>query len=429
MSAAIKLTRRALVSTRPLEDFCMRLKIVLMTATALSLTMAAARANDSNTLYIEQDGAGNTASVTQSVGLGNNNIGTALDPVTQDGDGNSFTFTNASNYYGGNNDVIDVEQVGNQNIFNNWVWNNGSDNVIDDVEQTGNLNRVSITMNGSDSGLVDDVLQQGNANHMLIEQYGNSAGNQVQSAKQIGNNNGLPPDGNGDYRRVGTLIRQTGAGSNVVVSSYIEGSDNIGPAGDSNTYRNTHRIEQNGYSNEASASTLGSRIGSDYNRIWIFQTGDENTSTVSQGISTASTGNRAEVVQNGDYNIANATQFGSGNVLDATQTGDGNEIQVNITGDLNGGGLFGGAAATLASGSGILSGEITQTGLDNVASYDVVNSNGNQFAFLQAGNDNTIDGDVSGGGSNSAVVVQSGNNNGATFSQSGGGGNILAVSQ
>lgn len=426
----------------PRESGAMKLKLVLATASAMGVLMSAAWANDSNTLYLEQIGDGNLANVHQSSGGGNNDIGTAGDPITQAGNHNSFSFSNSGSGSGTNNDVIDVEQLGNNNIFSSAAWNGANNNVIDDVEQIGNANRVSVSMNGSDAGLVDDVLQQGNGNHLVIEQSGsNSSGNKVLSVSMIGDNNGLPPDANGDWRRAGTYLFQSG-NSNVVAKSSITGSNNIGPAGDSNTYRNTHRIEQRGTGNTASAVTLGS-LGldpsTDYNRIWIFQTGDGNTSDVSQGLSAASFGNKAQVTQTGNDNTGNGLQsgdantiaiseIGSHNSVTVNQTGDGNSATANITGNSNGGGMMSGGAASVAASNGLTSGLIVQDGFSNTALYTVSGSDSNQFAFLQDGNLNSITGSVSGSGGNQAAVAQTGSSNTVSFTQIGSSNN-LAVSQ
>lgn len=119
----------------------MKIKLTLATATAIGLMMASAQANDANTLYLEQIGGANQASVNQSVANGGNDIGTAADPVTQKGDRNDFRFSNASNNYGGNNDITKAEQFGDDNYFSNSVWNGAGNNVIRDFEQKGDANR------------------------------------------------------------------------------------------------------------------------------------------------------------------------------------------------------------------------------------------------------------------------------------------------
>jgi hypothetical protein len=417
----------------------MKLKIALATATAMGVLMGGAWANNGNTLYIEQLGESNVADVNQSAGGGNNDIGTVGDPVTQSGDRNNFRYSNTPSGSGVNNDITKAEQIGDDNIINVQNWNNSNNNTISDLQQNGDANRARIHMNGSDNGGVGIALQQGNANHLVIEQSGSSSsGNTVVAVSQIGNNNGLGPDGNGDWRRAGTYIFQSGT-ENTVTESRIVGDDNIGPAGGSNTYRNTHRIEQRGVDNTASAVTLGSKIGTQYNQIWILQTGDENSSNVKQGLNTSSTGNIANVTQTGNNNEANGDQQGSGNSLTVNQIGDDNlvdSIQIgndnvaaaNITGSGNGSGALSGVALTRANAFGLSSGSIIQEGNLNAASLTISNSDNNQFAFLQDGDSNSIVGTVSGGGSNSATMTQVGSNNISNFSQVGT-FNQVAVSQ
>lgn len=415
----------------------MKLKIALATATAMGVLMGGAWANNGNTLYIEQSGESNVADVNQSAGGGNNDIGTSVDPVTQSGDRNNFRYSNTLSGSGVNNDITKAEQDGDDNVIDVQNWNNSNNNTISDLQQIGDTNRARIHMNGSDSGGVGTALQQGDANHLVIEQSG-STGNTVVAVSQIGNNNGLAPDGNGDRRRAGTFILQSGT-DNTVTESRIEGNDNIGPAGNSNTYRNTHRIEQRGVDNAASAVTLGSKIGTEYNQIWILQTGDENSSTVNQGLNTSSTGNTANVTQTGNNNNGNGDQQGSGNSLTVNQIGDDNlvdSIQIgddnvaiaNITGSDNGSGTLSGVALARANAFDLSSGSIIQEGNLNAASLTISNSDNNQFAFLQDGDSNSIVGTVSGGGSNSAAMTQVGSNNISNFSQVGT-FNQVAVSQ
>lgn len=417
----------------------MKTRFAFVTATALSVLMAGvAFGNSNNTLYIEQDGEGNSASITQSFGGGNNDIGTLADPVTQQGDLNSFTFSNSSYGSGTNNDIAKAEQIGDGNFFSNSAWNGANNNKIVRSEQLGDGNRASVSFNGSDEGGVDTLLQQGDNNHLVISQQG-AAGNKVLSVSMIGSNNGLSPDANGAPRRAGVYILQSQSG-NRVQSASLEGSNNIGPSGDSNTHRSTIRIEQVGVDNgqlASVASTLGSAVGGEYNRLWIFQNGNNNNFSVQQGLSTASTGNHAIITQTGNGNMSSGTQAGDRNTITATslgnsnsvavtQTGDDNYANVNIDGNYNGGGNFTGLA--LAAAGTLGSGQIVQTGLSNDVFYDVEDSDSNQFAFSQVGNGNLVDGTVSGAGGNQAVVNQTGDTNKAVFAQIGG-ANALVVLQ
>ena len=425
----------------------MKLKLALSTATALGLLMGGvAYANNENTLYLEQDGKDNVASVHQSSGGGKNDIGTLADPVTQDGDRNEFRYSNSGSGSGTNNDIIKAEQFGDDNYMSVSNWNNSINNVYNRIIQDGDKNQARITANGSDNGLVDDVLQDGTSNHLVIEQSGSSStGNKVHFVRQIGDNNGLVPDGNGSTKRAGTYIYQAG-NYNEVAESSITGSNNIGPAGTSATYRNVHQIKQSGNYNGTTASTaktLGSGVGAFYNRIWVDQSGNYNNFHFEQGVDASSTGNHINAIQFGNYNMAEGRQDGSyntitsnqsgnNNVLDVLQVSDGNTVTATVSGNNNGGGTLAGVAGTLAGTTGsaiypsLTSGQVIQHGLNNTATLTVTNSNGNQFAFLQQGNANTIDGKVSGAGSNSATAVQIGSTNMTSFNQSGSGNQISA---
>lgn len=384
----------------------MKIALRLVTATAIGLAMGGvAQAGDSNTLYLKQIGGDNSASIQQSNGSGNH-IGTSADPVTQKGKRNDFRFSNAG-YGGGSNDVIrHAKQTGDDNYFSNSVWNDADNNVIKDFEQKGKENRARIDMNGSDNGLVDTVRQTGNANHLVIEQAGSSSsGNQILSVNMIGNNNGLGPDGNGDWQRAGTYLYQSG-NNNLIRESTIVGDGNIGPAGNSSTYRNTHRIEQRGNDNgkwQARAVTYGSGNGIDYNRIWIFQNGDRNDFDVVQGLTSDSTGNHATITQTGDDNRASGSQYGDYNTLEVTQIGDfngafgtqygdHNTVEVTQTGDLNWApGYQNGDYNTV---------QVTQTGSgnwdysDQLGDHNTVEAtqigyNNNRYSY-QAGDNNTL---------------------------------------
>ncbi|WP_417423699.1 hypothetical protein [Hoeflea sp.] len=413
--------------------------ITLAAATAIGLVMSAsAYAGNENTLYLDQDGNDNTALVHQSSGGGNNNIGTLADPVTQDGDHNSFRFSNSGSGSGTNNDIIKAEQTGDDNYFSMSTWNGANNNVVQDAQQVGDLNQMRIGMNGSDTGLVGTILQQGDNNHLVIDQApisgALSAGNQVRSVTMLGSDNGLAPDANGAAKRAGTYIKQTGAG-NIVQNAYVEGSNNTGAAGSSNTYRNVQRIEQWG-SNNGLGSSIASTMGSDGNRIWVFEAGNSNNFSIMQGIDSFSTGNYATATQDGDYNDVTVTQYGDGNEIIVDQDGNGNTTTANFVGNGNGVGVLSGNAGMLELAHGELTqGTIVQDSSAAISGNSVdynVTGDSNLFAFAQIGGGNTITGTVGNLGAsngNQVAIIQSGSSNASTFSQNGGGSNNIAVSQ
>lgn len=420
----------------------MKIRIFLATATAAGALLAAGvMANDSNTLYFEQIGDDNLMSVHQSSGGGSNDIGTSSDPVTQQGNLNAFRFSNSGSGSGKNNDIVKADQFGDRNYVEMSTWNGANNNLLQLFLQEGDDNQARIRINGPDNGLIGSILQEGDDNHLWIEQGGSSStGNQILAVSMIGNANGLAPDGNGPFRRAGTHLHQSGTG-NLIQQAYLEGSNNIGPKGSSNTYRNVQRIRQAGVNNgnlQSVAITRGSQNGDLYNRLWVFQTGNENNFSIEQGVNASSFGNHAELTQTGNNNLGTAnqignentfevTQAGDANTVNSSQTGDGNSIVATISGSNNGSGTLGGDAGSLASPKALASGDIIQAGNGNLASLTITGDS-NEFALWQSGNLNQVTGAVSGGNGNNATVLQAGNSNVTAFSQTGG-GNIAAISQ
>lgn len=424
----------------------MKLKIVLSTASALALLTGAAWAGSSNTLYIDQDGTGNTANVQQSFGTGGNDIGSAGSPFLQQGNNNDFRETQATGggFSNGNNDILKAKQVGNNNVFTSYYSNNAGSNVIKNVLQNGNSNVLAITRNNQRSGTIGTIVQGGNSgdplggdnNGISIEQVtyylpgslpAFAGGNSIDKVTQIGSNN----RGYG-YAVYGTTISQGGS-LNRVMESSIEGSNNT-----SSTNPVAQRVYQRGIGNGQIAS-IARTLGSGGNSINITEVGDQNNFDVRQGVSVASTGNHASVTQTGNDNNARATQYGSFNDVAVIQNGNGNMSTTLFNGDGNGNGNFtpGSYAAGLTNPN-LMQGQVFQdsgalAGSTNLVNYTVYGSN-NLFAFAQLGGDNTINGKVGTATidsiNNEVSVLQNGSNNVASFSQLGAaGGNNLAVSQ
>lgn len=408
----------------------------LILSTAVGLVLATgALAGDNNTVYLEQDGDSNVSSVKQNGGS-NNDIGTVGDPVTQDGEGNSFSFTNELSGGGSNNDIVKAEQVGDDNNLNVQSWNIGNNNLVQDIQQIGDLNRASLGFNGSDDGIVGTVLQQGNRNFLTIDVQGlaghGSTGNVVTLVNMIGSNNGwsMVNDNNKGIR-----IRQRGS-SNVIDEASIFGSNN-NASGTSPGITIWQYGSSNGQGSvgESTAINWGTLSAID-----VFQDGSFNDFYITQGTigvpgvnnTAAATqiglDNDVTIVQEGSDQDATVTQTGDDNHVNAKQLGGNNTLVATITGDDNGIGVFTGARLALANGKGLVSGDLFQDGMSNNLDLTITSSNLNNFAFLQDGDGNEIDGDVSGGNGNEAVVAQVGNNNTSDFSQIGG-GNLLNVSQ
>ncbi|WP_442582181.1 hypothetical protein ACSBOB_09590 [Mesorhizobium sp. ASY16-5R] len=406
----------------------MRLKVALSTVTALGLLMGAAAANDGNQAYTAQDGANNSIQVQQGNGPGNNRVGTALAPILQDGNGNSFrelqSLGGGSTSMGGN--VVDAgRQLGDSNTFtsNYNGWNSGN-NLILDMLQDGNSNSANVFRNSGQNSTVNELRQDGNSNSMDVTQTG--TGNTIDSATQEGSNNG---SGSVNRHNKGMQLWQIGTG-NLITEASIEGSNNPGvhpsspgPVANPGGYA-VLDIKQNGVGNGDDFSTAR-MIGSGGNQIVIDQLGDYNQFSVLQGDFTSDTKNSARLFQDGNYNEALIDQSGSFNTIGMSFEGDSNGL-VGLTG----------AAGTLVSNSGglLVAGRALQYSSlalsGNSLTYEVV-GNLNKFAFAQIGGGNFISGLVGNAGAsdgNQVAVLQNGSNNVTSFTQNGGSNN-LSVSQ
>lgn len=417
----------------------MKLKIALAAGTALSAVVAAGpvAAGSNNTLYMEQLGDSNVLDVHQSSGGGGNDIGTAADPLTQDGNRNTFRFTNAPSGSGTNDDITKAEQIGDDNYMEVREWNNANNNLLQNAQQIGNSNQARISINGSDNGTIGIVLEQGNNNHLVIDQSPSAGtGNNIDLVKIIGDNNGLAPDSNGADKRAAVHLNQVGS-YNRIHETYLEGSNGLNAYAGSGGHRSVQWIVQNGAHNGETASTAIT-LGSLVNKLWVNESGDYNNFDIRQGLSASSTGNSTVVTQSGNGNSATVTQYGDGNQLIVNQVSNGNTATALFTGDDNGVGLFtvNGVARLLDdSSSDLTQGTIFQDSSSAIAGNTVtytVNGSSNQFAFAQKGGSNTITGIVGLLGPsahNQVAVLQNGSGNTATFTQTGIGSNNAAISQ
>jgi hypothetical protein len=426
----------------------MKLKVVLSTASALALLTGAAWAGSSNNAYVSQDGTGNTAKIQQAAGSGGNDFGKENAPALQKGNYNSISETQATGggFSRGDNDTVVLQQVGNSNAYSSSYSNNAGGNQINSVIQNGNSNHISIGRNAATNSTVETVLQSGdaantttgNSNWLSISQSNLGAlrdGNRVVLVQQLGSNNGA---GSQNAVNGGTALSQSGA-NNVIMEATIDGDNNNPTIWDS-TFGPVQSISQKGTGN-GSVSSIARTLGSGGNFIHVTETGDYNNFYVVQGIDRSSTHNRATVIQAGSHNNARAVSAGSYDTAAITENGDFNNVNVNqsggdtntatanITGNLNGSATINGIAGNLASANGLVSGDILQVGANNTATYTVLTSDNNQFAYLQQGSGNTINGTITGAGNNQVAVVQVGAGNTTGFSQAGGGSNGISVSQ
>ena len=381
-------------------------KQTLMISAALAVLTTAAAAGDSNTVYIDQDGVGNTAKIHQATGPGGNDIGSSADPVNQTGDSNAFAFSNSGCCNDGNrynNDITKAEQVGDNNWMNVRVWNLSNNNQVQDARQIGNSNRLLIEQNGSKTGIIGTVLQEGDVNSAVLKQSGSD--NTISNVAMIGSNNGYTNTGEmTSGRHVSLRVVQSGAG-NIVSDATMTGENNRQVP--SNGYAPHLDIRQVGGNNLA----YGIMMGSNGNHLNIYQNGDGNDTGVDQGDNVASTGNNVDLDQIGDGNYARASQIGSYNSINAFFTGNNNGL-----------GSFTGDALSI----GLSNGMIDQNGSNNLFNA-VVTGDSNMFASHQIGDDNLITVTVD-GNSNQFAIAQTGDINVATLSQIGN-GNIAGITQ
>ena len=197
----------------------MKTKIVFATATAVGLALAGQAYAGSNVLYLTQTDHAQTATITQTGGIGDR-VGSAANPfLQQDGAGS-----------GSNVLVI------NQNSTTH--------------TEVANLS----SFVGSGSGNVVMGYQSGTGNNAEIDQGGN---NSTVTLQQSGGHNG-PPNANWFNQTYGNLILQdwTTNGSTVTLTQTNNPGSAIG---------NAFSIGQGGANNHVIATQTG------YNKLWVRQ--------------------------------------------------------------------------------------------------------------------------------------------------------------
>jgi hypothetical protein len=270
-------------------------KILLVSASALSLAAASSAFADSNKVYLDQTGVDETATVTQS--NNGNTVGTALDPFAQ----------------------------------GNGVHAGSSGNSLT-ITQTGNDNSVSKDSPG---------FQQGAGNTANISQAGYQSDVELQ---QTGTGNGTPAAGWGwtndpsvyngisqDYSASGSKITLTQNGSYNVFD--------LGQGGADNKTFVTQDGDSVGFAFVRQAVAVLTPPIDDSGLIFPMY-GSDNTASVSQtggpanyavAVQGAGNGNNLTINQNGDYLGANIWQIGNGNYAASYQTGNHNVIGVSST--------------------------------------------------------------------------------------------------
>ncbi len=432
-------------------------QILILSCSALALSIAAAHAGDSNNVYLQQSSSGsvygNSAVITQS---GDNNIAgsqwSAPDfnaVLEQNGTKNRIVIDqNGSDMVkrvrqNGNFSSLKVEQKGpgGAGVTNPYpdqrVWN-----VIQTTEpgiaQTGNhkANRTKITQRGGERNVVGTVHQHnnlagpidsGDRNLAVIDQKGNRNGANI---------NGVPP-------RVADPIPVGALATPYIVPSQHGGQlIQIGSG-------NTTRVTQHGNDNNFRASSIGKdnkvlieqKSDASYARVELD--GDANQAEVEQrGMSQwadirfdTGDGNRFRTYQKGFGNFIDLTGSGhdslfefkqdtSTNIISANLSGDNNLMRIHQKGGDNNVVDMSGATNTgsnnrlyyLQDGDNnmlvsLLTGDdnrqkVHQKGGSNMTQI-VVNGDGNKLHATQKGNMNNID------------VAQTGNGNSSVISQGG----------
>jgi len=416
-------------------------KILLISASTLSLAVASSAWADSNTVYLDQTGTDQGATITQS-GT-DNTVGTS-------GHNNAFVQGNDTSGTGGN--VLSVTQTGNNNSVMPG-FQQGTDNTAN-ISQAGQYSDVTLQQAGSNNGqpaspawnndsvynsIVQDttaysstisLTQNGNSNVFDLAQGG--TGNKMTVTQDV-NDNGYvfvrqsvdpsvpAADAYGHYYPLGgddNTVWVSQSGTNVNYAVAIQGG------GDSNKLA----INQNG-------SLLAANIwqnGSD-NIANSWQTGNNNAIGMA---GTNAYANDNPFVQTGNYNLLNSwqsgasnnelngAQFGTGNAIWSAQYGDGSTALINQDTSSNYGNYnkvlnFQGNNAQLVA---------SQTNSDG---YIYNNQDGYSLATItQSGYGDKSVGSQFGGTSglqNTATVSQSGSYDVAFYSQNGSNNSVTVI--
>ncbi len=404
----------------------MRISTILAASTALAvLTGSTAWAADDNESYVDQNGSGNSASISQSGS--DNDAGASslrirqenfrnLLTIVQSGDGNDAGtepggVVQTSNRSGVDGNQMSVEQLSDGNVV-------GAASQVSTGTNT-NLQRNILNIRQGDAG---DLLGSGGNRISSVVQWRQSSRGNEANLTQSGSQNVIalvsqysPSAGGGNNRNVMTVL--------------MSGDDNGGGAltgAAALAGATASSLIQGDVGTRASRSFIDLTISGDTNQYGIAQYGDQNSVG---SVLISGSGNQLGIAQSGNRNgLALSTIAGTGNTIGLDQDGDDNVATLNVGGNSNGGGTLAGAAGTLAAANGLVSGLVKQDGLNNQATLSITTSDNNQFAFLQDGNGNVVDGSIGGVGSNSATVVQIGDTNTSIFTQTGS-SNIVAISQ
>jgi hypothetical protein len=341
--------------------------------------------------------------------------------VTTDGAGNTATITQSGT----------DNALGNPTKSGFGVVQDGRNNALT-VQQKGHANQVGISDAFATEGLTG-VGQTGRRNVLTVIQESDPAAgsNTIDTIHQVADPSltratnvlaiiQVPDRGSADadaHHSIGSITqtnlggRFTAADDNVAAVTQTGGGATIG-----NTLGTLAQqgkadvavITQDGIGNSVTAVT---QIG-DGDRFSVYQGNDEAARGAASDADAALLGNRVgTVAEIGDGNSARIVERGRRNVVavirqDSTGHGGGNAAAVGLWGTDNGNSSFSGAAAA----TGVTEGEIDQTGGGSAALVAIV-GDGNRYGVAQDGEQDSASAVVGSGDDNQVALAQHGDAN------------------
>ncbi|WP_321446543.1 hypothetical protein [uncultured Cohaesibacter sp.] len=387
---------------------------------------------------ISQSGSNNEAKL--SINGNDNQFG-----VTQENVNGGSNSLQALQLQGDRNEIGVVQTTGDPNDANSLTINKikGNDNNVG-VSQTGwgnNVGTISLgeTSNSSNGNLIslsqkdgadaDIVVYAGDYNDVYVSQSGassirhNAKVSITSSAIGAGPNNKVIVDQGGNGLDAETTIlgdlnysRTYQASVGNTASTYIDGDANhVNAVQARSAQHNTLAVDVDGDRNTVQAYQADGHTR--YSDSKVFIVGDSNEIASLQSNSSSST---AMVNVTGSFNDFDVKQIGNS----AFSFPDNNSLTLTVTGDSNGDtGSFSGVASSVAGSASLSSGQLTQHGINNIASF-TIDSNNSLVAMLQEGDGNNSSVDISGGDYNEVAIYQNGAGNTSVVTQSGSNNNV-----
>ncbi len=387
---------------------------------------------------ISQSGSNNEAKLT--INGNDNQFG-----VTQENVNGGSNSLQTLQLQGNRNELGVVQTTGDPNDANSLTINKikGDDNNVG-VSQTGwgnNVGTISLgeTSNSSNGNLIslsqkdgadaDIVVYTGDYNDVYVSQSGastirhNAKVSITSSAIGAGPNNEVIVLQGGNGLEAETTIlgdlnysRTYQASVANTASTYIDGDANyVNTVQKNSAQHNNLVVDVDGGRNTVNASQANGHTR--YSDTKISIEGDSNEIVSLQSNSSYST---ATVNVTGSFNDFDVKQIGNS----AFSFPDNNSLTLTVTGDSNGDtGIFSGVASSVAGSASLSSGQLTQHGINNVASF-TIDSNNSLVAMLQEGDDNNSTVDISGGDYNEVAIYQNGAGNTSIVTQSGSNNNV-----